>query len=87
MTVLEACVPVQSPTFVPQHLSQPFLDMVHPNSWVTLLEHPSEYSYGEALLLCPISDDEWVAWIPDYGEAVLHISQFCNANLAVGALN
>lgn len=87
MKVLEACVPVQSPVFVPGHLSQPFLDMVHPNSWVTLLEYPSEFSYGEALLLCPLSDDEWVAWIPDHGEAVLHISQFCSARLGPETLN
>ncbi len=87
MKVLEACVPVQSPAFAPSHLSQPFLDMVHPNSWVTLLEYPSEYSYHEALLLCPLADDQWVAWIPDHGEAVLHISQFCNARLNMETLN
>ena len=86
MKVLEACVPVQSPSFVPEHLSQPFLDMVHRNSWVTLLEYPNEYSHHEALLLCELSDDEWVAWVPDHGEAVLHISQFCNVRLNPEAL-
>jgi hypothetical protein len=44
--------------------------------WVKLLELPHLYSFDEALLLCQVSDDEWLAWIPDYGEAQLHISQF-----------
>lgn len=47
--------------------------------WVHLLELPSSFSYDEALLLCQKSEDEWVAWIPDHGEAVLHTSQFCKA--------
>ena len=48
-----------------------------PDTWVQLLELPSEYSFAEALLLCQHSPDEWVAWIPDHGEAVLKESQFC----------
>jgi hypothetical protein len=48
-----------------------------PSSWVHLLESPSDFAYEEAFLLCQKSDDEWIAWIPDFGEAVLHISQFC----------
>lgn len=47
-----------------------------PDTWVQLLELPSPFSFDEALLLCQHSDDEWVAWIPDHGEAVLHVSQF-----------
>jgi len=45
--------------------------------WVKLLELPSDYSHDEALLLCEHSDEEWVAWIPNHGEAILHTSQFC----------
>ncbi|NWF59488.1 MAG: hypothetical protein HXY43_09330 [Fischerella sp.] len=45
-------------------------------SWVRLLELPNPYSFDEALLLCPISENEWVAWIPDHGEALLHTRQF-----------
>lgn len=45
--------------------------------WVQLLELPSTFSFDEALLLCKISEDEWVAWIPEHGEAVLHTRQFC----------
>ncbi len=47
------------------------------DTWVRLLELPSTFSYDEALLLCQISEDEWVAWIPGHGEAVLHTRQFC----------
>lgn len=49
---------------------------LQPNTWVTLLEVPSSFSFDEALLLCRHSDSEWVAWIPDHGESVLHVSQF-----------
>ncbi len=45
------------------------------NNWVKLLELPNPYSFDEALLLCEISEYEWLAWIPDHGEAVLHIRQ------------
>lgn len=47
------------------------------NTWVKLLALPNPYSHDEALLLCPKSDTEWVAWIPDHGEAILHINNFC----------
>ena len=46
------------------------------DSWVKLLELPSEYSYYEAKLLCRHSENAWVAWVPDHGEAVLERSQF-----------
>ncbi|MGH7998747.1 MAG: hypothetical protein ACREPR_04770 [Brasilonema sp.] len=46
-------------------------------SWVKLLELPNPYSFDEALLLCQVSHKEWLAWIPDHGEAQLHINQFC----------
>ncbi|OKH21094.1 hypothetical protein NIES593_16845 [Hydrococcus rivularis NIES-593] len=47
-----------------------------PNSWVRLLECLNPFCHDEALLLCQESESEWVAWIPDHGEAILHISQF-----------
>lgn len=47
------------------------------NTWVKLLELKSEFSFDEALLLCQHSEDEWLAWIPDHGEAVLNAKQFC----------
>ena len=47
------------------------------DTWVYLLEPPSHFSHDEALLLCQNSEDEWVTWIPDHGEAVLNTRQFC----------
>jgi hypothetical protein len=46
------------------------------DTWVQLQELPSPYCQDEALLLCQESEDVWVAWIPEHGEAVLHTSQF-----------
>ena len=45
--------------------------------WVQLLELPNPFSFNEALLLCQRSEDQWVAWIPNHGEAVLNTHQFC----------
>ncbi|NJO44071.1 MAG: hypothetical protein HC769_34755 [Cyanobacteria bacterium CRU_2_1] len=44
--------------------------------WVRLAVLPNPYSHNQALLICPHSDDEWLAWIPDHGEVVLHLSEF-----------
>ncbi len=49
------------------------------STWVQLLELPTPFSNDEALLLCHEFGDLWVAWIPGYGEAVLHSSQFVEA--------
>jgi len=48
-----------------------------PDKWVQLLQLPSSFSFDEALLICQLSKDEWLAWIPEHGEAVLHTRQFC----------
>ena len=47
-----------------------------PSVWVNLAALPHEFSHSEALLLCQQSEDEWLAWVPDSGETVLHISEF-----------
>lgn len=52
------------------------LEQCQPNAWVKLRELPSTYSHDEALLLCQVGKDEWLAWVPDRGEAVLHAYQF-----------
>jgi len=49
------------------------------STWVPLREPPSPYSHDEALLLCQHSESEWIVWIPDYGEMILHRSQFGKA--------
>ena len=47
-----------------------------PDTWVHLLKLPSEYSYDEALLLCDLGEDQWVAWVPNHGETVLDARDF-----------
>jgi uncharacterized protein YqcC (DUF446 family) len=49
---------------------------IEANLWVRLLHKPSPFSFEEAFLLCQVSFDEWLAWIPDYGQACLHVNQF-----------
>ncbi|WP_375473671.1 hypothetical protein [uncultured Nostoc sp.] len=46
------------------------------STWVNLLQLPKPFSFDEALLLCPVSADDWLAWIPDHGETILNIGQF-----------
>jgi hypothetical protein len=50
------------------------------STWVQLLELPSPYSHDEALLLCQHSETEWIAWVPEYGEMILHRHQFRQPN-------
>ena len=66
---------------IPLNRTQETTAMIQPQSdtWVRLLE-PESFSplcEDEALLLCQISNWEWVAWIPAHGEAVVNIEQFC----------
>jgi hypothetical protein len=42
-----------------------------PSTWVKLVQAIDLFSSEDALLLCPLSYDFWLAWIPDYGEAIL----------------
>lgn len=44
--------------------------------WVKLSSRPSPYCSDKARLLYRISFNEWVAWIPDYGEVRLKNNQF-----------
>lgn len=45
-------------------------------AWIHLWELPNPFSFDEALLLCQVSEDEWLVWIPDHGEAMLRTRQF-----------
>jgi hypothetical protein len=44
-------------------------------TWVKIQKLPSPYSYDEALLLCQHSETEWIVWIPDHGEMIIHRSE------------
>jgi len=46
------------------------------NCWVQLRDRPSPFGHDEALLLCEMDGNRWVAWIPDHGETLLHRSEF-----------
>jgi hypothetical protein len=64
--------------FVPLNQNNYWNSQLQPiNTWVRLLELPNSWCHDEALLLCQHSDSGWVAWIPDYGEIILHHNQFC----------
>ncbi|MEH1944951.1 MAG: hypothetical protein V7L01_32700 [Nostoc sp.] len=52
------------------------LQRLRASTWVKLLLLPNPFSFDEALLLCPVSADEWLAWVPDHGELILNIRQF-----------
>ncbi|MBN3910357.1 MAG: hypothetical protein HWQ35_28580 [Nostoc sp. NMS1] len=60
----------------PNFAVQPRRQNLENLNWVNLLQLPNPFSFDEALLLCPISADEWLAWIPDHGEAILNIRHF-----------
>jgi hypothetical protein len=48
------------------------------NQWVQLRERLPEYSADQALLLCEENEGRWVAWVPDYGQALLEREQLLN---------
>jgi hypothetical protein len=49
--------------------------VLQPSTWVRLREAPSPYSSTEALLLCREGLNQWLAWVPDYGEISLSIHE------------
>ncbi|NJR58678.1 MAG: hypothetical protein HC769_07320 [Cyanobacteria bacterium CRU_2_1] len=46
------------------------------DTWVKLLQRPSEYASDEAKLLCQDTLNTWIAWVPDHGEVVLDRGDF-----------
>ncbi|MCT7955870.1 hypothetical protein [Laspinema palackyanum] len=67
---------LRSPEWIPTSHREILWQEPEPNTWVQLLEQPSEYSADQALLLCKCGDREWVAWVPEHGEVILHEDQF-----------
>lgn len=49
---------------------------VKANPWVKVVQRPSSYSFDKALLLYRISSNEWMAWIPDFGQTRLNEMEF-----------
>lgn len=41
--------------------------------WVKLKELPNPFAQDEALLLCEISEDRWLTWVPAHGEYLLEL--------------
>lgn len=61
------------------HISLPS-PQYQPSTWVRLFNPPTAFSFDEAWLLCQCSDEQWLAWIPDYGEILLHPDEFCHTS-------
>jgi hypothetical protein len=60
--------------------SAPPIPKYQSSTWVKLFNPPTAYSFDEAWLLCECDDNEWLAWIPDYGEILLNTNEFCRLN-------
>ena len=43
-------------------------------TWVRLTQRPTPFSSDEALILCQCAENQWIAWVPDYGEITLSAS-------------
>jgi hypothetical protein len=46
------------------------------DTWVKLTRLLNPYAADEAKLLCQVSPDDWVTWVPDHGEVILSKSHF-----------
>ncbi len=71
LDTLQLCHPCSCPIrsyFTPVWVDTPV--------WMDLVASPATSASEQALLLVSCSEVEWLAWIPDYGEIQLHISQF-----------
>lgn len=49
-----------------------------PSMWVQLLKPPTAYSFDQAWLLCQCAEDQWLAWVPEYGELLITTDDFCS---------
>ncbi len=48
-----------------------FYPEIPPSTWVRLSQRPTPFSSDEALILCQCAENQWLAWVPDYGEITL----------------
>ena len=56
--------------------TQRSLPSLSTSTWVKLHNSPTELCQDEALLLCQTTNNQWVAWIPDYGKILLTAKDF-----------
>lgn len=52
------------------------LPVLQSGMWIKLWQLPSPFSADEALLLCQCAADQWLAWVPEYGEILLELGDF-----------
>jgi hypothetical protein len=58
-------------------LPERFIPQAH--QWVQLRDRLSEYSADQALLLCEVESDQWIAWVPNLGQVMLGRDQIVQA--------
>jgi hypothetical protein len=75
-TMLACPLPAANPRLWETYAAQT-APRFQPSSWVKLLHPPTAFSFDEAWLLCECGEDEWLAWIPDYGEWVVRSADIC----------
>lgn len=59
-------------------LSLTTLSEWQPSTWVKVFNPPTAFAFDEALLLCQTAENQWLAWMPDHGEVLLHTDEFCH---------
>lgn len=46
---------------------------LRPGVWLPLEQPPSPFADSEALLLCQLTELDWLTWVPNYGEFHLRL--------------
>ncbi|MCU0549679.1 MAG: hypothetical protein MUC48_10060 [Leptolyngbya sp. Prado105] len=69
---------IDNPTSAPWETlrSIPCAPRFMPSMWVQLLNPPTAYSFDQGWLLCQVSENQWLAWVPEYGELLLKTDEF-----------
>ena len=65
------------PTTVEHPFDKNVLNSCNNDDWVYLVGMEEDFLDEQALLLCPHSEEEWITWLPSYGETVIHIKNMC----------
>lgn len=60
-----------------QYVSLGRSQVLKSGDWVSLNLPPSKYAQDIALLLCEAAEDQWLAWVPEFGEVELCLRQLC----------